>query len=179
MTHISLNARLILIAIITFSTVKFTKTDTDTEIDAEIDINDKLMLDNLKNISFTQYISQSLIPLHYDVKIEFDLYKNVFFGECNITIQINRRKRIITILNSEIFAIIKIDLIIKDNDNQQTINIPKFSFTDKAYIQLDFTHSSEFLTRGIYILKMIYVRTMLNSKDLFRSLYIDEEENKV
>jgi len=148
MAHISLNFGLILIAIIIFSAVKFTKTDP------------------------------ILIPKHYDVKIEFDLYKNIFFGECNVTIQLMSRTKTITIFNSKTFAIIDINLI-EVNDNESTIiDLKKYSFINKTDIYLDFTKSVEFLFPGMYILKMIYVRNILDDEDFFGSLHIDKEEEK-
>nr|XP_012214649.1 PREDICTED: aminopeptidase N-like isoform X1 [Linepithema humile] len=152
MAYISLNVGLLLIAIITFSIVKFTKTD--------IDMND----DRIKQKKF------DLVPLHYDVKIELNLYKSVFFGECNITLFIDQTNEI-TINNSATFAIYAINLI--NNNNSQIINIVKFLFVEKEYIRINLVDA--IYASGIYILNMLYVGTILDYTDFFGSLYIDEK----
>ncbi|XP_067212341.1 thyrotropin-releasing hormone-degrading ectoenzyme-like [Linepithema humile] len=142
---------LILIVIIILSTAKFTKNDTEF---------------NYNDLNF--------IPLHYDVKMKFDIYRNVFFGECNITIQITRKTGAI-ILNSKTIAILKIDLI--DKDGNQIINIQELSFINKRYIYLDFTQPSiALLSSGTYILRMTYVRTIFDDEDSFKSYYTSKIE---
>nr|XP_012216454.1 PREDICTED: thyrotropin-releasing hormone-degrading ectoenzyme-like [Linepithema humile] len=156
--HILLNVGLILMIIILF-TEKFAKSDTE-------------LYNNVLN-------SIPVIPLHYDVKINFKVSKNIFFGECNIIIQIKDLTENITIMSSRIFSIVNISLI--DNNNNQIINIPNFSFINKplnkTYIFLDFIESSMlFLSLGTYILKMIYVQTILDSGDYFESFYTHKGE---
>ncbi|XP_067212340.1 thyrotropin-releasing hormone-degrading ectoenzyme-like [Linepithema humile] len=154
--HILLNVGLILILIIILSTVKLTKNETE--------------------MNYTY-----LKPLHYNVKIKFDVFRNVFSAKCNIIIQINRPTKNITMLTSKIFGIAKIDLI--NNNDNQTINIWKFSFIDQMYIYLDFTQSSvNLLSPGTYILKMIYVSSISDDGDILDLLQIKEKDkilNKV
>ncbi|XP_067211210.1 thyrotropin-releasing hormone-degrading ectoenzyme-like [Linepithema humile] len=135
-SHILLN-RLIFIMIIILSTAKFTKNDTELNY-------------NVLNGTFK--------PLHYGVKIEYDVYRNIFLGECNITIQINRPTENITINANTIF-INQIDLF--DNDNNKIFSIQKFSFINefkKKYIHLDFIKlSGDVLYPDRYILKFKYI----------------------
>lgn len=158
MARILLNVKLILIMAITFSIIKIVKTEIETEI--EID-------------------EAAIEPRHYDVRIKFDLYKNVFFGECNITIEIISQIKTITIMNSQTFAIFKIDLI---NIKNQIKKIPKLLFYKKQYIHLNFGLSGNVLSSGTYILRMMYVRSMLDAPydgDFLESSDISEKENKV
>nr|XP_012229378.1 PREDICTED: thyrotropin-releasing hormone-degrading ectoenzyme-like [Linepithema humile] len=121
--HILLNG-LIFIVMIILSTAQFTTNTTE--------INNKVF-----NVSRFK-------PLRYDVKIKFDVYNNVFFGECIIAIEIYRQTKTL-IMNLETTAIIKVDLM--DHYNNLTINIQKFSFINKTYIHLHLNQSSiEFLS---------------------------------
>nr|XP_012224192.1 PREDICTED: thyrotropin-releasing hormone-degrading ectoenzyme-like [Linepithema humile] len=148
--HILLNVGLILILIIILSTVKLTKNETE--------------------MNYTY-----LKPLHYNVKIKFDVFSNVFSAKCNIIIQINRPTKNITMLSSKIFGIAKIDLI--NNNDNQTINIQKISFINKTYIYFDFTQSSDdLLSPGTYILKMIYVSNILDVGDTLDLFQIKEKD---
>nr|XP_012224531.1 PREDICTED: thyrotropin-releasing hormone-degrading ectoenzyme-like isoform X1 [Linepithema humile] len=156
--HILLNVGLILILIIILFTAKLTKNETE--------------------LNYNVFNDTYLKALHYNVKIKFDVYRNVFFGKCNIIIQINRAIRNITMISSKIFGIVKIDLI--DNNDNQTINIQKFSFIDKTYIYFDFIQSSvDLLSPGTYILKMIYVSSILDDGDFFESFDIVKEKDKL
>ncbi|XP_067209689.1 aminopeptidase Ey isoform X3 [Linepithema humile] len=118
--QVLLNVELIFIVIIILSIAKFTKSDTKTNYNI---LNDT-----------------DIIPLNYNVKIKFDVYKNIIFGKCYTTIKVCRPTKNITIMGSETFAIVKINLF--NNDTNQTIDISKYSFIDKTYIHLDFTQSS-------------------------------------
>ncbi|XP_012231866.2 aminopeptidase N-like [Linepithema humile] len=154
--HIILNIGLILILTIILSTGKLTQNKTEP---------------NYNVLNGTR-----LKPLHYDVEIKFD--GNIFCGKCNIIIQINRPTKNITVIRSKIFIIVKIDLI--DNNDNQTINIQKFSFIDKTYICFDFTQpSGDLLSPGTYILKMIYVSSILDDRDFFESFDIVKEKDKI
>ena len=161
--HISLIFGLILIEIIILSTVKSSTIYTKLNY-------------NVSN-------GNHFIPLHYDVKIKFDIDRNVFYGKCNINIQINRPTKSITIKSSNIFGIIKIDLIY-NNPNQTTstklpitVGVQKFSFMSESYVHLDFIQSSidDFLFPGIYILNMVYVH-ILDDEDFSESSYTNKEE---
>ncbi|XP_012224152.2 thyrotropin-releasing hormone-degrading ectoenzyme-like isoform X2 [Linepithema humile] len=150
---------LILIVIIILSTAKFTKNETESN-----------------------YNVLNFIPLHYDVKIKFDVYRNVFFGKCNIIIQINRPTENITLMSSKIFSILEIALI--NNNNIQKINIQKFSLINKSfnkmYIHLNVTQSSlKLLSPGTYTLEMTYVRIIIDDGYFFESIYVDREKGKI
>jgi len=150
--HILLNVGLILILIIILF-LKFTKNDTEL-------------------ISYNVSNSNHAIPLHYDVKIKFDVDKNVFSGKCNIIILIYRPTKNITIMSSQIFNIVEIDLI--NMNGNQTINIEKCSYMNK--ISTFFAElSADTLSPGTYILKIIYVYTLLDKKYYFKSYYRDKE----
>ena len=163
--NIKLNVGLILIVII-IQFAKFTKSDTELNYNVSSGID--------------------FIPLHYNVKIRFDAYKNIFYGKCNVSIQINRPTKNITIRRAEIFGIVKIDLIkLSDTDNNQTIfekppltvNIQKLAFSNEITIYLNFTSSLvDFLYPGWYMLKMVYVPTILNDENPFESYYTDKEK---
>lgn len=159
--HILLNIALTLIMIIMLA--KFTKNETE--------------------LNYNIFNHIYFIPLHYDVKIRFDVYKNVLFGKCNIVIQVNHPMENITIINSGIYSILAIDLI--NNNDNRTINIPKFKFINKkiinkTYIYLNFIQSSiSSLSPGTYILKIIYFRTILRDGTFFESFYTDKEEDKL
>ena len=161
--HIFSIVGLILIVIITLSAVKKKKNYTQLKYNVSND--------------------NHFIPLHYDVKIKFDVNKNVFFGKCNIDIRIKRSTKSITIKSSRTFGIIKIDLFTLIFNNTEitskkfpiTVDIQKF--INGTYIHLGFTQSSinDFLLPGIYILKMVYVHT-LNDGDFSESYYTNKEE---
>nr|XP_012227733.1 PREDICTED: thyrotropin-releasing hormone-degrading ectoenzyme-like isoform X1 [Linepithema humile] len=158
--HILLNVGLILMIIILF-TEKFAKSDTERY---------KNVLDSYAPV---------IIPLHYNVKLNFEVSKNIFFGECNIKIQIKGITKNITIMTSRIFSIVSVSLF--DDIHNKIIRIPNFSFINKplnkTYIFLDFIKSSMlFLPLGTYILQMIYVQTILDGGDYFESFYTDKEE---
>nr|XP_012235164.1 PREDICTED: thyrotropin-releasing hormone-degrading ectoenzyme-like [Linepithema humile] len=143
-SHIILN-RLIIIIIILLPTAKFTKNDTE--------LNYNVLNGNFK-------------PLHYGVKIEYDVYRNVFLGECNITIQINRPTENITI-NTNTISIKQINLF-DDNDNEM-FSIQMFSFGinefKEMYIYLDFIQlSGDVLYPDTYILKFIYSGMILDDE---------------
>nr|XP_012221844.1 PREDICTED: thyrotropin-releasing hormone-degrading ectoenzyme isoform X2 [Linepithema humile] len=156
--QVLLNVELIFIVIIILSIAKFTKNDTKTNCNT---LNDT-----------------DIIPFNYKVNIKFDLYRNIIFGKCYTTIKVCRPTKNITIMGSETFAIVKINLL--NNDNYQTIDISKYSFIDKTYIHLDFTQSSiDFLSPGTYILTIIYDRTILDGGDFSEFFYTHKEEKKV
>lgn len=146
--HILLNVKLILILTIILLTAKFTKNDTD----------------NVSNDS-------RLTPVHYDIEIRFDVYRNVFFGKCNITIRIFHETDNIIIKSSGNFAILEVDLINDENQiiskqHSMRVNIQKLSSSNETHIYFDFSQSSDFLSPGTYILKFIYVCSILDGDPL-------------
>jgi len=145
--HILLN---VIIIVIVLSIAKFTKNDSEFEYDI---------------------ISDYLEPLHYDVNIKLDLYKNVFYGECNIIIKVYRRIENMTI-NAGIFSIMNINLY--DSYNKK-MDIQKLSFINKNNITKMYINF-DFIAPGIYILKMIYVRIILEDEHehFFETFYTDK-----
>lgn len=119
-----------------------------------------------------------LVPLHYEAKIELDLYRNVFFAECNITIHILRQISNISV-SSINFGILQID-IIDINNEDEIINVPMYSFINEAQLYIDLTNSSrKVLVPGTYILQMTYVRNIFDNETYFESLYDEKEGIKV
>lgn len=153
--NISLNTKLILIVIIFFSIPQFIKSDTNVD-------------DN------------NLIPVHYDVKIQLDMYRNFFFGECNITINITRQNISNISLPSINFGIMQLNIIDVNNErNKIVITVSKFSFINETQIYIDFNDlSTNILVPGQYILQIIYVRDILDDKNFLRSLYNEEDGTK-
>lgn len=151
--HVLLKIGLILITIITFSTAK---RHVDTEI-------------NYNLYAHSHPGDYSLLPSHYDVKLTFDFNEYVFFGESNITFNINTKKDFLTI-SCIIFGILDIYLI--NSHNNQSINILNYVFINKT-LYLDFIKSNGLLP-GTYILKMIYVGTIFDDRNFSGYLYGDK-----
>nr|XP_012230276.1 PREDICTED: aminopeptidase N-like isoform X2 [Linepithema humile] len=154
--NITLNIKLIFIVIIFFSIPQFINSDTEV---------------NYHSLNYT-----SLVPLHYGVKIELDFERNVLFGECNITINITRQMKNISIPSIN-YAILKIDMI--NSNDSQIINVPQYAFIDETHIYIDFINSSvSVLSPGTYILKLMYTRNIFDDENDLGS-FNDERGEKV
>lgn len=128
--------------------------------------------------SKTQLNDSVLTPLHYNVKIQFDIYGNLLLGECNITFLINRPTNTI-IMNLGTKNKILIEIVLIHDDH--IVDIPQLLFTNqpfnKNYIHI-FTQPDSYLSPGIYILEIRYTFKHY-IRILFKSFHIAKEKDKM
>jgi len=137
------NAELMLIAIITFCTAN--------NMEYETVINDNLQ----------DYV----VPLHYNVEIQYFLEENLLFGECDIIINITNPLHFIMLHSVPIKVI---DAILTDDKNNTVYNLSSASFREKNILILDFDKQLLNATYpDTYTLNITYIRNIRRNKDDF------------
>lgn len=109
-------------------------------------------------------------PLHYDIKIRLYAERNIFIGECNSTIRVNRK--ITDMYMQSNFGLELIFLIGKKA--KKRAHVPRCTHYKNRIINLHFdapfwyknsNRSKNYrLPRGVYTLKMTYMRMIFNQK---------------